>query len=216
MRFVAHMGQDRCRSDCRQSSADQLRAKWDGIHSHFYASNPKGTKVRQLSGMMTVMSEMSASVNVGSHGPRNSLNDTVALLQEELDELLQQKAAIRSRMRNLRRHLSILQTDSASAQHPRRKRWRSVTTAHRAQTRKIRQLHDELARACRIAFMELGGAATDEELQAAIVRRGSFSFALVKENPSAAITRTLHSMAQSSEVVPASDSRWSYQPQERT
>lgn len=156
---------------------------------------------------------MSASVNVGSNGARGPLNDTVALLQAELDELLQQKARIKLRMRNLKRHLGIVETGSGSARTRRRKRWRSVTAAHRAETRKICQLHDELSRACRIAFMELGGTATAEELCAAIVRRGSFSFALLKENPSSATIRTLHSMARSSEVVSASDSRWSYQPQ---
>lgn len=156
---------------------------------------------------------MSSTVNVQANGVQNSLNDTVALLQAELDELLEQKATIRLRMRNLKRHLGIVEAGSASVPVRRRKRWQSVTAAHRAENRKLRRLHDELSRACRIAFMELGGTASAEQLCAAIVRRGSFSFSLLKERPGAAITRTLNSMARSSEVVRASDSRWTFQPQ---
>lgn len=157
---------------------------------------------------------MSTTLNFGANGAGDSINNTVALLQAELDELLQQKATIRLRMRNLRRHLGTLEAGSGSAKHRRRKRGRAVTAAHRAETRKVCQLHDELSRACRIAFMELGGTVTAEELYAAIVRRGSFSFSLLKETPGAAITRALNSMARSSEVLRALDSRWTYQAQQ--
>ncbi|HZQ20908.1 MAG TPA: hypothetical protein VFA90_19620 [Terriglobales bacterium] len=156
---------------------------------------------------------MSTTVNFGADGSGDSINDTIALLQAELDELLQQKATIKLRMRNLRRHLGMLKVDSGSAHTRSRKRRRSVTAAHRAENLKIRRLHSELSRACRIALMELGGTATAEELYAAIMRRGSFSFSLLKENPTAAIARALNAMARSSEVVRASDLRWTYQPQ---
>ena len=165
---------------------------------------------------MASWSDMCTTPKFGADGPGHSITDTVALLQAELDKLLQQKATIKLRMRTLRRHLGLLQTASVSTQRRRRKRWRSVAAAHRTETRAIRRLHDELSRACRIAFMELGGTATAEELHGAIARRGSFSFSLLKESPSAAITRTLNSMALSDEVVRGSGSRWSYHPQERT
>jgi len=158
---------------------------------------------------------MPAATNVGADGVRDSLTEVVALLQAELDELLQQKAGIKLRMRNLRRRLGILQAGCVGARSVRRKSRRSGTVARRAQSRKICHLHDELSRACRIAFLELGGTATAEEIYTAIARRGSFVFSLLEEHSIAAIARTLESMAQSGEVACGSDSRWTFQPEAR-
>jgi hypothetical protein len=56
-----------------------------------------------------------------------------------------------------------------------------------------------LSRACRIALMEAGGAASLDEIRARIVRRGSFSFtdsAFAKT----AMLRTLHAMTDNGEI----------------
>lgn len=149
------------------------------------------------------MFSMATIAAVGAH---DRVNDVVALLQAELDELLQEKEKIRLRMRNLRRRLASSNPRKAARGQSRKLR----NIARHAEGRKVRHLHDELSRACRIAFLELRAAATPEDLYHAIVRRGSFSFALIKENPIALIKRTLISMAESGEVICCSASDWAY------
>jgi len=56
-----------------------------------------------------------------------------------------------------------------------------------------------LSRACRIALMEAGGAASLAEIRARIVRRGSFSFA-DSALANTAMLRTLHAMSDAGEI----------------
>lgn len=67
-----------------------------------------------------------------------------------------------------------------------------------------------LSRACRIALMEAGGAASLDEIRARIVRRGSFSFS-DSAFANAAMLRTLHAMSDAGEIrrlEEGSQSRW--------
>lgn len=144
---------------------------------------------------------------------QSAVHCVVAQLQMELDELLERKARIKLRMRNLRLRLRSLQRESASGL--RKKRRRSQSLVGRAQAREMRQLQEELHQACRIAFLELGGTATPDALHSAIARRGSFSFATIKEKPIIAIIRTLSAMAESGEATCSpngSQPKWSYRP----
>jgi len=154
--------------------------------------------------MMIRMSAISNIANVGANSTPSPLNEIVELLQTELDELLQQKARIRQQMRNLRRRVSILRANNKRT--ARRSRSRDL----RAASLNERHLLSELARACRIAFLELDGTATPEELYSAIVRRASFSFSLLQGNAIVAIERALSSMAQPGESVRGLESQWMY------
>jgi hypothetical protein len=67
-----------------------------------------------------------------------------------------------------------------------------------------------LSRACRIALMEAGGAASLDEIRARIVRRGSFSFS-DSAFANVAMLRTLHAMSDAGEIrrlEEGSQSRW--------
>jgi hypothetical protein len=142
-----------------------------------------------------------------------SLNSIVVELQAELDETLQQKASIKLRMRNLRRHLGMLQARAYSKSTSRGKSRRSQNAAAHAQARERCRLQENLWRACRIAFLELEGTATSEELYYAILRRGSFSFTTSGADAVTDIVRTLTSVASSGEVVSStnnSERRWTY------
>ena len=64
-----------------------------------------------------------------------------------------------------------------------------------------RHLQVTLTRACRIALLEAGGAASTDDIHRLIVRRGSFSFSLAAYGSAdAAIIRTLKAMTRSGEV----------------
>jgi regulator of replication initiation timing len=136
---------------------------------------------------------------MNSESQESSVQCVVRQLQLELDELLDRKARIKLRMRNLRVRLRSLERGASGALRKKHRRSQSLT--RRAQADKLRELQEELYRACRIAFLELGGTATPEALHLAIVRRGSFSFAALQEEPIAAIIRTLTEMAQSGEAT---------------
>jgi hypothetical protein len=145
---------------------------------------------------------------------RRSINCIVILLQTELDDLLQQKATNKLRLRTLRRHLASLRNESCRRPSARSK-YRRLQDG-RAQAAKLRQAIEELRRACRIAFLELGGSATAHELYLAITRRESFSFAAIKEEPIVAIIRTLTSMAKSGEAtcgINGSRPKWTHNTQ---
>ena len=162
---------------------------------------------------------MSTINEADSESLRRSINCIVVivvLLQRELDELLQQKAGLKIRMRSLRRRLSSLRDEASHRTFKMRKYRRSQKTARRAQVGKLRQELAELRRACRIVFLELGGTATPDELYSAINRRGSFSFGRIKEKPIVAILRTLTSMAQPREATCSTNGslpKWSYDPE---
>jgi regulator of replication initiation timing len=142
-----------------------------------------------------------------------SLNSIVVSLQAELDEALQQKASIKLRMRNLRRHLGMLQARAHNKSKPRGKSPKPQNVDTHAQAREMCRLQEKLWRACRIAFLEFGGTATSEELYSAIMRRGSFPFTASGNDGVAEIVRTLTSLARSGEVVcntNSSQRKWTY------
>lgn len=147
------------------------------------------------------------------------LNCIVDMLQTELDQLLQQKARLKLRMRNLRNRMRILQADSRKEKRiSRAKPRRPPNATRRAQIRQGCRRQEKLARACRIAFLELGGSATPDELYAAILRRGSFSFQAIDNKPTVSISHVLDSMAQCGEAACSPEgpqSRWAYQPETR-
>lgn len=151
---------------------------------------------------------------MNSEALHSSIQCVVAQLQRELDELVQRKADIKLRIRGLRRRLSSVQREWTPETSRARYR-KSENLARRAQAFKMRQLQQELHRACRIAFLELGGAATPDALHSAIARRGSFSFAEINETPLIAIARTLAAMAKSGEATcnnNGSQPRWTHHP----
>jgi hypothetical protein len=93
------------------------------------------------------------------------------------------------------------------------RRLRNVT--RRAEAREMCRFHEGVWRACRIAFLEVGGTATPKELYSAIVRRGSFSFGVHDGDAITAIVRTLTSVAGAGMAICGSDSRWTYTPNAR-
>src|SRR5581483_11172610 len=149
---------------------------------------------------------------MSSENVQSSMNCVVIQLQRELDELLGAKALIKKRMRILRRNLSSLQGEMSPGIARRKYRY-SESLVRRKEVGKMRQLQQELHRACRIAFLELGGTATADALYSAIARRGSFSFAEIKQKPTIAILRALTFMAQSGEITCSrteSEPKWTY------
>ena len=140
---------------------------------------------------------------------QRSLASIVVSLQSELDELLLHKARIKLRMRTLRRRLGVLQ--AGSDRNAASRRW--PKKAKSMQAREMSRSQEKLWRACRIAFLDLGGTATAEELYSAIARRGSFSFAATGNNGVTAIVRTLSALVQLGEVscsINDSDQKWTY------
>lgn len=130
---------------------------------------------------------------------QRSITHTAGQLQAQLDELLQQKARTQLRLRSLRRRLSILQDPPGRKKLKKQRRPRNI--AGQRESRKLRQFHEDLMRACRIAFLELGGTAKPHELCSAIIRRGSFSFEAIKTEPVLAVIRMLTSMAHRGEAI---------------
>ncbi len=130
-----------------------------------------------------------------------SVRGVVSIMQAELDSLFEQTLELRHRIRKLRRTLrKFLVTKNSSRGRQSRKLHHSRAAASRANGHKIRTLHELLERACRIALMEAGGEASIEQIQSLIVRRDSFSFDALDDEPLAAIARTLQMMIQTGEV----------------
>jgi regulator of replication initiation timing len=170
---------------------------------------------RQFFGIIAQGSSFTVS-DTFSNDLSGSLNCFAGSLQTQLDELLQEKARIKLRMRNLRHRLGVLRASSKKKERAARagSHLRSIAI-RRAQARPTCDLHEELARACRIAFLELGQSATAEQLLAAILRRGSFSFNAIENNPLVSINHLLISMAQRGEAISSNEgtqSRWAYRP----
>lgn len=146
-----------------------------------------------------------------------SLRSVVGNLQNEIDELLEQKAAILRRTRNLRRQLREKRAELEEqliAESIRNRR----PVGHRAFTRPSpnhaedaqRDVYDDLMRACRIALMEAGGTATPHQVQSLIERRGSFSFARVPESASDSVQQILDIMYRAGELCLAARDPGSY------
>jgi len=78
-------------------------------------------------------------------------------------------------------------------------------------------MHNQLLRACRIAFMDTGGVATPDQIFAAILRLGSFQFHSLAEPPRTAMFRTLTVMSEMNEakcLIGESHAPWQYTPGE--
>ena len=157
---------------------------------------------------------MSGMDDPSSHDPHEALNHLAQLMQKELDDLLQQKASLRRRMQKLHRVLRQLRVgrdSSASNSKPSKSNKAAVVDREKARTR--RALYEQLWRACRIAFLEMGGIASSHQVYELIKRRGSFSFDALDEEPLAAITRILHLMANAGEAERTGDQNnptWRY------
>ena len=124
-----------------------------------------------------------------------SIQQIVSSIQAEIDALVQQKADIIRAKRNLGRRLQAIQIGTHPSncyRLPTSKRQRNATG--RANARKSRYAYAKLRRACRIAIMEIGENPTAEQIYLQIVRRGSFKFDNLQENPISAIARTLNVM----------------------
>lgn len=126
-------------------------------------------------------------------------------MRTQLDELVRQKAELgRRRRKLLRLKYSLLREGRRSPGYGRGalKFPRLCNYLNRVRTgiRKSRRLHNELRRACRIAFAEAGGVATPDQIYSLIARRCSFSFIDLEEEPVFAIVRTLNVMAKAGEA----------------
>jgi len=117
----------------------------------------------------------------------------------ELQQLFEQRRAIKRRMKSLRQALRGLQQGVGGAAQS------SDAVAVSAEPRDATTTPDlrcnsrsehsprggsRLQRACRIALLEAGGTASAEEIYLRILRRGSFSFRY-RESPVIAIARVL-------------------------
>lgn len=113
-------------------------------------------------------------------------------MQQEIDELLQQKAAVENRIRNLRRQLKgkrVFQGDEPVVRAP-------IHTSRDT----MQFSYDDLKRACRIALLEAGGAANAEQIYSLIVRRGSFVFPDSSEQALHSVVHALSTMHQAGEL----------------
>ena len=126
-----------------------------------------------------------------------SIHEVVNSIQSEIDALVQQKADLaRIRMNMWRRFLAFkTETNPSRGDRTRRGSKRQHSAAERASAHKSRSLNRELWRACRIAIMEVVENPTAKQIYSQIVRRGSFNFDGLKENPISAIARTLTVMS---------------------
>jgi hypothetical protein len=142
------------------------------------------------------------------------VSETVKRVNAKAVDLLSRQAEINRRIRYLRQVMRGLQDlttrpsfnrGTMAVQSPR------VTQGARVHSA------DGLTRACRIALMEVAGAASLEEIRARIIRRGSFSFTDL-ELASAAMVRTLNAMTDGGEVccMEGTERRWQrFAPAER-
>jgi hypothetical protein len=148
----------------------------------------------------------------------SAVSETAKRVHAKALDLLTRRAEINRRIRCLQKLMQRLQefaTNSTFAGSdvaaPERKtertRPRNNNTQHghtvgqmrSSLPRPSKQLQAGLMRACRIALMEAGGAASPDEIRTRIVRRGSFSFA-DSGSADAAIIRTLNTLTDGGEI----------------
>src|SRR5690349_1519266 len=96
-----------------------------------------------------------------------SVQGIVSLLQAELDVLIKQKADLKRRRRSLSRILRSLVQEPGESVRPgsgllKSRRFRKHVERASASARESHRKHNELRRACRIAFLEAGGVATPD------------------------------------------------------
>jgi hypothetical protein len=125
-----------------------------------------------------------------------SVSAVIGSMQAELDALAQQKIELERRLRNLRRTLHALRAMQAPPQLSRSSR--CLRRALRLPgADKPQNPYEELRRACRIALLEAEGPVTPDQIHASIMRRGSFRFEILDEEPIGAILRMMKLIADS-------------------
>jgi hypothetical protein len=121
-----------------------------------------------------------------------SVSAVIGSMQAELDTLAQRKTELERRLRNLRKTWHALRATQAEASSQLRRSRRRLRRAWKVPgADKSQNLYEELRRACRIALLEAEGPATPDQIHASIIRRGSFAFEVLDEEPIAAILRML-------------------------
>ena len=131
----------------------------------------------------------------GTRDLQVSIQGIVNSIQAEIDALVRQKAHLRRHKRNLWRRLQACESGTNPSRCSlTRGSKREGSATDRAIASESRHLYAELFRACRIAIMEIGENPTAEKIYMQIVRRSSFNFDDLQENPMSAITRTLSVM----------------------
>lgn len=145
----------------------------------------------------------------------SSLRGVVKALQHEIDELVPQKIAVATRIRNLRQQLRQKQVSRHKSLvsgkiglNLRNRRRSHIATIDRSRET-MNFSHDNLKRACRIALMEAGGAANAERIYSLIVRRGSFVFGNPYERALHSVISTLNIMHEAGELSLATDDQTS-------
>lgn len=144
--------------------------------------------------------------------------DIVEVMQSEVDQLVQHKNALVVQIRRLKKTLIVLREmqDEVTGRANTRRRQRSQRLRYLQMGRRLRlsrNPYGELTRACRIAFTEAGGIATPNEIRLSILRRRSFVFASLNQDPVEAVVRILNVMANAKEVRRLTDdqySRWQF------
>ena len=145
-----------------------------------------------------------AETSVSSVGNECAVASTVRLVREEAVHLLHRRSELNRRIRELRRLIRGLQyladPECDERTSVRRSEHISAATGTNSHPPVLsRHCSAVLKRACRIALLDAGGAASTEEIQQRIVRRGSFSFADAR-SASTAILKTLESMTDDGEL----------------
>jgi regulator of replication initiation timing len=136
-----------------------------------------------------------------------SLRRIVSDLQHEIDELLEEKAAILRRTRHLRHQLrekrseleGQLLADSMGRRRSVGQHDSAKPSPKRSQDAE-RRMYDDLMRACRIALTEAGGTATPQQVHSLIERRASFSFARLPHSAFDSVQQTLDIMYRAGEL----------------
>jgi hypothetical protein len=132
------------------------------------------------------------------------LRKVTDVIQQEIDQLLNQKTILRRRAGNLRSQLAAARLPQACDPVVSAAKVRTRARSRRAATRSFNDatLHscDKLMRACRIALMDAGGTADADQIHSLIVRRGSFDFSDLSTPSLDSIMRALKMMYEAGEL----------------
>lgn len=157
--------------------------------------------------------------NPSHHLKEESLSRIVAAMQSEVDELVQKKVTLVVQLRRLKKTLYALRkTQDGVGGRAKPRRGQRSQRAFRCLefargVRCSQNPYGELTRACRIAFAEAGGIATPNEISLSILRRSSFAFDTLDQDPDEAVVCILNFMADAKEARCLSGdqySRWQF------
>ena len=136
-----------------------------------------------------------------------SVSAIICSMQVEIDALTQQKAELERGLRKLYGRLRALRAAKGDAPQEKpapaqlRRSGRRLRKALRLPaTDKAQKLYEELRRACRIALLEAEGPTTPDQIHRSIIRRGSFAFEVLDEEPITAILRVLNLIGERTEA----------------